>query len=170
MRRLVSLSLLALALGGFLSPLRAADDKIKVLIIDGQNNHDWKATTPVLKKELESCGRFTVDVATTPQRPPLPPEPNDGSEAAITKYKEGLNKYADAYAAYKNEKFAPDLTKYQVVLSNYNGAAWPAEVQKSLEENLKSGRIGLVIVHAANNSFTELGRVQQDDRHGLAGQ
>ena len=27
----------------------AADEKIKVLIIDGQNNHNWKQTTPVLK-------------------------------------------------------------------------------------------------------------------------
>jgi type 1 glutamine amidotransferase len=40
-----------------------------------------------------------------------------------------------------------------VVLSNYNGAPWPAEFQKSLEENLKNGKIGLVIVHAANNAF-----------------
>ena len=27
-----------------------ADDKLKVLIVDGQNNHNWKATTPVMKK------------------------------------------------------------------------------------------------------------------------
>ncbi len=40
-------------------------EKLKVLILDGQNNHNWKATTPVLKAALESCGLFTVDVATT---------------------------------------------------------------------------------------------------------
>ena len=40
------------------------DKKIQVLIIDGQNNHDWKATTPVLKKALESAGIFEVSVAT----------------------------------------------------------------------------------------------------------
>ena len=46
--------------------VNAADDKIKVLIIDGQNNHNWKQTTPVLKKIFEDTGRFTVDVATSP--------------------------------------------------------------------------------------------------------
>ena len=46
----------------------AGGEKIKALIIDGQNNHDWKKTTPVLKAALESCGRFTVDVATAPQK------------------------------------------------------------------------------------------------------
>jgi type 1 glutamine amidotransferase len=43
------------------------DSKVHVLIIDGQNNHDWKATTPVLKQALSSAGVFTVEVATTPQ-------------------------------------------------------------------------------------------------------
>ena len=27
--------------------------KIKVLLIDGQNNHNWKATTPVMVDALE---------------------------------------------------------------------------------------------------------------------
>jgi hypothetical protein len=45
----------------------AADaDKLRALIIDGQNNHDWKRTTPLLKKALESSGRFTVGIATSP--------------------------------------------------------------------------------------------------------
>ena len=36
-----------------------AADKIKVLIVDGQNNHKWKETTPVLKQILEEPGIFT---------------------------------------------------------------------------------------------------------------
>ena len=43
-----------------------AADPIKVLIVDGQNNHDWKSTTPVLKQQLEESGLFQVDVATSP--------------------------------------------------------------------------------------------------------
>ena len=39
---------------------------MKALIVDGQNNHNWKETTPHLKKLLEETGLFTVDVATTP--------------------------------------------------------------------------------------------------------
>jgi uncharacterized protein len=48
-------------------PSEAAEPKLKALIVDGQNNHNWKATTPLLKKHLEDSGRFTVDVATTPE-------------------------------------------------------------------------------------------------------
>ncbi len=67
------IALLALAVATFLissaSPVSAAEpEKIKALIVDGQNNHDWKATTPVLKEILESSGRFTVDVATSPAK------------------------------------------------------------------------------------------------------
>lgn len=40
--------------------------KLKALIIDGQNNHAWQQTTPVLKAILEEGGRFAVDVATSP--------------------------------------------------------------------------------------------------------
>jgi type 1 glutamine amidotransferase len=36
--------------------------KIQVLIITGQNGHDWRATTPVLRKILEDTGRFEVRV------------------------------------------------------------------------------------------------------------
>jgi hypothetical protein len=36
--------------------------KIKVLIMTGVNNHDWRATTPVLREILERTGRFDVRV------------------------------------------------------------------------------------------------------------
>ena len=36
--------------------------RIQVLIITGQNGHDWRATTPVLQKTLEDSGRFEVRV------------------------------------------------------------------------------------------------------------
>lgn len=126
--------LAALACLGFVafavSVAPAADAaKIKVVLIDGQNNHNWRATSPWLKKVLEDSGRFTVDVSSNLKKDDKPGEIKD------------------------TVPFPPDLTKYDVVVSNYNGAAWPAEFNKSLEENLKSGKIGLVIVHAANNAF-----------------
>jgi len=104
-------------------------DKIRVILIDGQNNHNWRATTPLMKKELESCGRFTVDVASD-----LGPKEKDKSPTATV-------------------PFPPDLSKYDVLLSNFNGAPWPKEFQKELEDRLRDGKINLVIVHAANNSF-----------------
>jgi len=112
-----------------LNPVAHGDEKIRVVIIDGQNNHNWRATTPHLRKVLESSGRFAVDVSTS-----LRPgdKPVDGKDTG---------------------PFPPDLTKYDVVLSNYNGGAWPGDFQKSLEDRLRAGKIHLVIVHAANNSF-----------------
>ena len=106
------------------SPAVAAE-KLDLLIIDGQNNHDWKATTPVLEAFLEKSGRFDVDVATSP-----PAKSPEGSW----------------------ESFRPEFAKYDVVLSNYNGELWPERVQKDLEEYVAGGG-GLVIVHAANNAF-----------------
>jgi hypothetical protein len=36
--------------------------KVQVLILTGQNVHDWRGTTPVLKQQLESTGRFEVRI------------------------------------------------------------------------------------------------------------
>ena len=82
---------------------------LKALIVDGQNNHDWKGTTPHLKKYLEETGLFEVDVATTPA---------DKGEFA---------------------SFKPDFKKYKLVVSNYNGADWPKETQAAFEEFVRSG-------------------------------
>jgi type 1 glutamine amidotransferase len=130
--------------------------KVRVLIIDGQNNHNWKATTPLLRKILEDSDRFTVDVATSPQKVSAPPKPKDANdEEAKAKYQQELARFKEQEASYKKAMalFRPDLGKYDVVLSNYNGDPWSDELQKDLEERLKDGRIALVIVHAANNSF-----------------
>src|SRR5271170_2304182 len=97
-RNFMPLRNLLAALGVWcLASLALAADPIKVLIVDGQNNHDWRATTPLLKKALEDAGLFQVDVATSP------PQDTTG--------------------------FKPDFAAYQVVLSNYNGADWPADTQ-----------------------------------------
>src|SRR5262245_59959271 len=48
--------------------------------------------------------------------------------------------------------FKPVFSKFSVVISNYNGAPWPKETQEAFIDYVKGGG-GLVIVHAANNSF-----------------
>lgn len=121
----VGLCVLALGLSG-VATIQAADP-VRVLIVDGQNNHNWKATTPILKDFLTKSGRFTVDVATTP----------DNKQPA---------------AAW--DGFRPKFSDYAAVLSNYNGQAWPEPVQRDLEAYVSKGG-GLVIVHAANNAFPE---------------
>jgi type 1 glutamine amidotransferase len=105
-----------------------AASPIRALIIDGQNNHDWEHTTPVLKKILEDTGLFQVDVLTTP------PKGGDFS------------------------RFQPEFGKYAVVISNYNefpsGSKWPANVQASFEQYMSRGG-GFVSYHAADNAFPE---------------
>jgi type 1 glutamine amidotransferase len=128
--RYVSLLAAFLLLAGFL-PARADDasKKLHVLLIDGQNNHDWRSTSPWLKKLLEDSGRFSVDVSSNLKA-------ND---------KPGNIK--------ETVPFPPDLTKYDVLLSNYNGAPWTKDFNKQIEERVGEGKLGLVIVHAANNAF-----------------
>ena len=46
----------------------AGDRPIRVLIFAGQNNHDWKATTPEIQRILTDTGRFKVDVTEYPDR------------------------------------------------------------------------------------------------------
>ncbi len=48
--------------------------------------------------------------------------------------------------------FKPDFSQYSVVVSNYNGAPWPEETMRAFEQYMKNGG-GLVVVHAADNSF-----------------
>ena len=40
---------------------------IKVMLIDGQNNHDWKSCSPVMMDTLEVTGRFVVQRITVTQ-------------------------------------------------------------------------------------------------------
>jgi uncharacterized protein len=123
MRHVILLAGLAL-----LTQAAPAAPTIHALIIDGQNNHDWKHTTPVLKKILEDTGLFQVDVLTAP--------PKDGDFSG----------------------FKPEFAKYAVVISNYNefpnGSKWPDSVKASFEEYMSRGG-GFVSYHAADNAFPE---------------
>lgn len=40
--------------------------KVRVLILSGRNNHDWRSTTPFLRKTLVDTGRFDVRVEEEP--------------------------------------------------------------------------------------------------------
>jgi type 1 glutamine amidotransferase len=138
-------------------PVSAGDApaRLKVLIIDGQNNHNWRETTPVLKKLLESSGRFAVEVATTAQEPALPPKPMKADPAAIEKFRTALSDYADEYGLYLRTRaaFRPPVETFDAVVLNYNGEPWPPAFNDALDAYVKEGKGGLVVVHAANNAF-----------------
>lgn len=111
---------------------QAADEKIRVLIVDGQNNHNWIDTSPFLESQLEASGRFDVDISTSPNE----------------------NAPQDEWDAWR-----PKFSDYDVVMSNFNNrkkkdgtlSEWPTEVQEAFEAYISGGR-GLVNVHAANNA------------------
>ena len=109
----------------------------------------------VMKKALEDSGRFTVEVATAPERPKTPQKPKTDNPEDLAKFKEAQARQKVDEQEYKAAmaKFVIPFEKYQVVLSNYNGDSWPKETETALDNRLKEGKIGLVIVHAADNSF-----------------
>lgn len=49
-------------------PLPAQEQPLPVLLVSGQNNHDWRWSTPELKAALEETQRFTVTVTDAPAR------------------------------------------------------------------------------------------------------
>ena len=59
---------------------------IKTLIISGQNNHDWKRSTPYIWLLLQSTGRFDVDVTTNPDTQLADGHALDGFDLIISDY------------------------------------------------------------------------------------
>ena len=101
---------LLLGVAGWLIETAFAATPIPTLIVDGQNNHDWRHTTPALKKILEDTGLFQVDVVTTPPR---------GGDFST---------------------FKPVFKKYRVVVSNFNANdKWPEDVSTAFEEYVRGG-------------------------------
>ena len=112
-----------------LTSLRAiAAPPIRVMILDGESAasyHKWQVATPILKKELDETGLFSVDVVTAP------PAGGDFSS------------------------FKPEWSKYQVIVFNYDAPddRWSADLKDTFERYMKGGG-GLVTVHAADNAFS----------------
>src|SRR5690606_38529663 len=46
----------------------SSDKSIRVLLVDGQNNHDWKRTTEELVKALDRIGGFEITISTSPEK------------------------------------------------------------------------------------------------------
>lgn len=131
-QRVYKLILLALFLAlpwpgfaGDMNPLR-------VLILTGANNHDWRATTPVLKAILEVTGKFAVDVETNV--PAMQPD--------------SLSKY-DAV-----------LSNFNTYGQKNPGEVWNAEMRAAFLDFIRSGH-GFVVVHAGSSVFNDWPEFQQ---------
>ena len=140
----MKLRLLTLALLFAVTASASAAD-LKALIIDGQNNHGvWPKSTFMMKSYLEQTGLFTVDLARTKFTM------NGGKlveEYAIPGFKTEAKRASDP-------DFKPEFSKYDVVIPNFGHGAmpWPKETHENFVKYVKGGG-GLVVVHAADNSF-----------------
>ncbi|MES2477081.1 MAG: ThuA domain-containing protein [Verrucomicrobiota bacterium] len=130
-------------------PLEAAE-KLKALIVDGQNNHQvWPKSTVMMRKYLEQSGLFEVDVARTRFLW------NSEREKAFLPMA-GADAGEELKEPQADPDFSPDFSKYAVVVSNFGwkAAGWPDKTRAAFEEYMAKGG-GLVVVHAADNSWPE---------------
>ena len=97
--------------------------KLRLLILSGANNHDWKTTTPVLQKFYEESGRFVV--AVSENVPAL-------TGADFAKY--------DALVC--------NYTTYPKI----EGHRWPAATERALLDYIAAGH-GFVLFHAASTAW-----------------
>lgn len=134
----------------FFAIIIGANAKLKVLIIDGQNNHAvWPKSTIMMKQYLEESKLFKVDVYRSKytwkgdREKEYLPLANAGESTNLKEPK-------------TDPDFIPNFKKYDVVISNFGwkAAPWPEATQKALEDYLSKGG-GFVSVHAADNCFPE---------------
>ncbi len=115
--------------GSLIASTALGKKKIKVLIVDGQNNHEnWPATTSIMKQYLEETELFEVTVS----RMAFTWKGDD----LIPKYPiAGLPATTPVEKPVTDPEFKPDFSNYDVVISNFgwNAASWPLETQQALE-------------------------------------
>jgi type 1 glutamine amidotransferase len=99
---------------------------IRVLLLSGQNNHDWRSTTPKLVEILRESGKFAVRVTDDPAS--LTPEELASQDVLLSNW----------------NAFGLDPKT----------AAWPKRVQRAYLDFVKRGR-GHVVVHAGSASFPD---------------
>jgi len=83
--------------------------KYKALIVTGQNNHNWKASSPILKQLLDLTGLFSTDIIITPAK---------GGDM---------------------NTFNPDFSKYNVVILDYNGDSWSEKTKTDFLSFVNNG-------------------------------
>ena len=112
-----------------------AEDRIRVLIVDGFGNHDWAQTTKDVQRILKTDANLSCEVST------VPAEESDDWKVWLPKFSE-----------------------YAVVIQNTTdirvGGSWPKPAQAALESYVGGGG-GLFILHSANNAFPEWGEYNE---------
>ena len=98
---------------------------VDVLILTGQNNHNWQKTTPVLRSILESTGRFDVNTTRHPEQ--LTSKQLGGYDVVLSNW--------NTYGGSKNKV-----------------TSWPKPTRQAYINFVRDGG-GHVVVHAGSSSF-----------------
>jgi uncharacterized protein len=103
--------LLLMIVAGLLTFFSACKNEpgYKTLIITGQNNHDWKTSSPILKQILDETGLFSSEIMKTPEK---------GGDM---------------------KTFNPDFSKYKLVVLDYNGDSWSEKTNAAFLDFVKNG-------------------------------
>ncbi|WP_298535472.1 ThuA domain-containing protein [uncultured Algibacter sp.] len=134
--------------------------KLKVLIVDGENNHGiWPKTTFMMKDYLEETGLFEVDIN---RKKYTWIGPHYNEVEGVSDINELLSMYPlndkverTAVDSTKYDpNFSPNFKAYDVVVSNlgWKSSEWPKETKANFQDYIKQGG-GFVLVHAANNAW-----------------
>lgn len=127
-------TLLSLTLAICLGPVNLGfahvHEPIRVLLMTGQNNHDWKATTPVLVKMIEDAGRFKLEVNKEP-------------------WSFGPDAFAECDVVVSNWSVWPKVET----------DPWSAETKAAFLGFIKAGG-GLVVIHAGSSTNYEFPEFQ----------
>src|SRR5262245_36980872 len=128
MRNAVRLLFILAAMVAGLSWLSAprAAAPIRVMLLDGANNHDWASTTPLVRKALDDAGLFETTVVTVPN-------------AQVDAFKPDWSRY-DVIVFNYNTGITGEAPQ------------WPADTKASFARFVSEGG-GVVSVHAADNGF-----------------
>lgn len=102
-----------------ITPVIVAQQKIKTMIVTGQDgSHWWRGGSEAIKMILENSNLFTVDIHITPD------------------WDEDIS------------AFNPDFKKYDLVVINYGGTTWAEATRSKFEQFVADGG-GVVVVHSS---------------------
>ena len=102
----------------------SAAERLRALVLSGQNNHNWSKTTPVIEEILEQSRRFQVDVTERP----------------------------DELTAEKLAKYDVIVTNWNNWGPKATFKTWPEPTRAAYLDFVRRGK-GHVVVHAGSSSF-----------------
>ncbi len=108
---------------------------IRVLLLSGANNHDWRTTTPRIKAIIESLNRFNVDVL----------------EETHTLSAEMLAKY---------DVIVSDFNTFTARRKVPRDPGWSDAAKRAYTDFVRSGK-GHVVIHAGSSSFYDWDEYQE---------